>query len=136
VIVGLYLSHSGDSTIPQPIAWSLWPAKIVTRTTVTDRIGFTAKLVMVSYQESQTSETSVEEPFLLARGKRESDPEWRFTGTRQRPLVGMQALSAVIQAPKDLQVSANFMVAATIRGPLGLVRYRGDLKHEYSHLVL
>src|SRR6266487_835973 len=133
VVVSLSLSHRGSPHIPAPIAWSLSPTKVTTSTSKVDRVGLTARLGIVSYQAGQTSQTSAEEPFLVAVGERESDPEWRFTGTRRRPLVGVQALSTIVQAPVYVRVCADLLVAATVRGPVGLIRYRAELTHEYSH---
>jgi hypothetical protein len=134
VSVSLSLSNSDATSDPDPIAWSLWPSKMTTNLKLTEKIGFTAKLGLLSYQMGQDTETSVGDPFLVALGERESNPEWRFTGSRQDPLVGIHFLSAVIQAPLGVRAIANVLVAATVRGRLGLTQYRADLKHDYSRL--
>jgi hypothetical protein len=136
VVVSLSLSHREGPQVPAPIAWSLSPVKVTTPGTVVDKVGLTAKLGVASYEASQTSEASKEDAFLVAVGERESDPEWRFTGTRKRPLVGVHGLSTVVQAPAGVQVFADLLVAATIRRPLGLTRYRAELAHDYSHLTI
>lgn len=134
VVVGLSLSNADGSSNAPPIAWSLWPAKMSSPSSSTGKIGFKADLRILSYEATQESQSSLDKPFLVAVGERESDPEWQFTGSKQRPLVGIYPLSSVIQAPIPGRVRANLLVAATLRGRLGLVRYRADLAHDYSHL--
>lgn len=134
VVVGLSLSRADANSSRPPIAWSLWPTKMSNTYSFTGKIGFTAKLGILSYEVAQASQSSLDKPFLVAVGERESDPEWQFTGSKQRPLVGIYPLSAVVQAPISGHVLADLLVAATLRGRFGLLRYRAELSHDYAHL--
>ncbi|MGY4991903.1 hypothetical protein [Streptomyces nigrescens] len=134
VVVALSLSHEGAPEIPAPIAWSLSPLKVAKATSIVGRIGLTAKLGIVSYEMSRASESSVDEPFLIAVGERESDPEWHFVGSKRNPIAGVHTLSAIIQASAKIRVHAGLLVAATIRSRFGLVRYRAQLRHNHSQL--
>ncbi|MGW2926093.1 hypothetical protein ACWC8S_14380 [Streptomyces fungicidicus] len=134
VVVGLSLSNVDGNSKPPPIAWSLWPTKMTSTSSSTGKIGFKADLRILSYEATQESQSSLDRPFLVAVGERESDPEWQFTGSKQRPLVGIYPMSAVIQAPISGRARAGLLLAATLRGRLGFVRYRADLAHDYSHL--
>ncbi len=127
--VGVRL-HGGDPAQPEPIAWSLSPMRSSDPVPVRRTVGLTVKAGLVEPKFEQQSEQTRQDDFVVAFGKRESSFEWRYRGSRQRPLVGTYQMQAVVKSPADVDVHANIVVAATVQLPrLGLNarRYRAVL---------
>ena len=90
-----------------------------------------SELGILSYEATTDVAGVPGRAFSRGGGERESDPEWQFTGSKERPLVGIYPLSAVIPAP-----IRNVFERIYGLDPLatGTRTIRADLAHDYSHL--
>jgi hypothetical protein len=126
--IGLLLSHEGPATTEAPTAWSMTPSEVRTTLPESTSVKITANLGFPK-GEIRSPVTSVEEPFLLALGEGQSNPEWRFRATSaHEEIVGTHRLSVIVRAPGDFRCRGAVVIAATVlKRRAGLLRCRAKL---------
>ncbi|WP_406193671.1 hypothetical protein OH807_03295 [Kitasatospora sp. NBC_01560] len=122
--IGVRLSTPGDG--PQPVALALAPRTAAAPTDRSFRISVGAPLGFVEPSVEYSRSGSREEQYVTALGRGQSDPEWRLRAVPNHPLLGDVRLAMVVQSPPAAEVTAEIIVAATVRR-LGLVRSRAEL---------
>lgn len=127
--VGVRLS-SMEPAEKQPIAWSLAPLRSSTPIPLRRTVGLTFKAILVEPRVEQQTEEIREDSFVVAFGLRENVFDWRYTPSKQQPLIGTQQMQAVIKAPAGVTVRADIVVGASLSLPRSGFRsrnYRADL---------
>jgi hypothetical protein len=115
------LSYADPGSDNQPIAWSLWPRKLVTKPahqtkSVKGTIGI--KLgIDLGLEGSYSEEADEGQCYVVAAGEREPDPEWRFRRTAKVSLDGAHDLWLVAQVERGREAVAVYGVNATVRRP-------------------
>lgn len=122
--IGVRLSTPGDG--PQPVALALAPQTAAAPTDRSFRIAVAAPLGFVEPSVEYSRNGNREDRYVTALGRGQSDPEWHLRALPNHPLLGDVRLAMVIQSPPAAEVTAEVIVAATIRR-LGLVRSRAEL---------
>lgn len=115
------LSYAHPAEDDQPIAWSLWPRKLITKPVhqtkfAKGRIGIKVGADL-GLEGGYSEEVDVEQCYVVAAGEREPDPEWRFRRTATTTLDGVHDLWLVAQVARDREAVAIYGLAATVRRP-------------------
>jgi len=115
------LSYGDPAADDQPIAWSLWPRKLVTkpvRQTKSVKGSIGIKLgVDLGLEGSYSEEADADQCYVVAAGEREPDPEWHFRRTAKVALDGVHDLWLVAQVERGREAVALYGVNATVRRP-------------------
>ncbi len=116
------LSYADPGADDKPIAWSLWPRKLVTKPvhqtksfkgSIGIKVGIDLRL-----EGGHSEEADEDQCYVVAAGEREPDPEWRFRRTAKvAALDGVHDLWLVAQVERGREAAVVYGVNAVVRRP-------------------
>ncbi|MCX4632764.1 hypothetical protein [Streptomyces sp. NBC_01443] len=112
---------------PHPIALSLSPPTSAAPVPPNFRFTVSVPLVVVEPAVEYAPAADRQEQYIVAIGRGQSDPEWHLKAVRNQPLVGDVQFTLLVQSPPTRLVTAEIIVAATVRRRGILRRGRADL---------
>ena len=119
VLFSVLLQNSDPEDERVPVAFALEPQQLVsgaytTRRSVTFGARAGTSTVGLSADASRSTEMEIQQPFVVAAGEGESDPEWRYRTTKTLELEGAHEMAMLVELDPDTAAEAIISLSGTV----------------------
>lgn len=119
VLFSVLMQNRGEEDEQVPVAFALEPQRLVsgaytTRSGVTFGARAGTSTVGLSAEASQSEEMEIRQPFVVAAGEGESDPEWRYRRTKTMELDGAHEMAMLVKLDPDIEAEAFISLSGAV----------------------